>query len=155
MLTVPGISTGTSLNTRTIRLHVPHESMWGQWSSFRYEPLPLTAWTRIRIANQPQDFIPTNTKFHKLFLDLLQRIFVYDPKNRITAKEALKHQWFKESLVDDGTEALRIGEQLQRTTQRRWFGQPSAGHLYRVWSSFALIFRRCGALLNQEAGTSR
>lgn len=74
---------------------------------------------RVNIANQSQDFIPTNTKFHKLFLDLLQRIFVYDPKNRITAKEALKHQWFKESLVDDGTEALRIGEQLQRTTQRR------------------------------------
>ncbi|KAI2903538.1 hypothetical protein CBS76997_10470 [Aspergillus niger] len=73
----------------------------------------------VKAMKQLPDFIPTNTKFHKLFLDLLQRIFVYDPKNRITAKEALKHQWFKESLVDDGTEALRIGEQLQRTTQRR------------------------------------
>ena len=72
-----------------------------------------------QIADQAQEFIPTNTKFHKLFLNLLQQIFVYDPKNRITAKEALKHPWFKESLVDDGTEALRIGEQLQRTTQRR------------------------------------
>lgn len=61
-----------------------------------------------------KDFIPTNTPFNRQFLDLLQRIFVYDPKSRITAKEALKHPWFKESLIDDGTEALRIGMQLQR-----------------------------------------
>jgi dual-specificity kinase len=54
-----------------------------------------------------------------LFLDLLQRIFVYDPKNRISAKEALKHPWFKESLIDDGTEALRIGQQLQRNGGQR------------------------------------
>ncbi|PLB44583.1 protein kinase lkh1 [Aspergillus steynii IBT 23096] len=73
----------------------------------------------VRAMKQLNEFIPTNNKFHQLFLDLLQRIFVYDPKARITAKEALKHPWFKESLVDDGTEALRIGEQLQRTTQRR------------------------------------
>ena len=52
------------------------------------------------------------------FLDLLQRIFVYDPKNRITAKAALQHPWFKESLVDDGTEAYRIGQGLQRQAQR-------------------------------------
>jgi dual-specificity kinase len=44
-------------------------------------------------------------------LDLLRKIFVYDPKNRISAKEALKHPWFKESLVDDGTEAIRIREE--------------------------------------------
>lgn len=61
-----------------------------------------------------QDFIPTNTPFNRQFLDLLQRIFVYDPKNRITAKEALKHPWFKESLIDDGTEAYRIGMGLHR-----------------------------------------
>jgi dual-specificity kinase len=44
-------------------------------------------------------------------LDLLKRIFVYDPKERITAKEALKHPWFRETLVDDGTEAIRIRNQ--------------------------------------------
>ena len=56
--------------------------------------------------------IPTlntsNSPFNKQFLDLLRRIFVYDPSRRITAKEALKHSWFKESIVDDGTEAARI-----------------------------------------------
>jgi len=57
-------------------------------------------------------------------LDLLRKIFVYDPKNRITAKEALKHPWFRETLVDDGTEAIRIrGEReeefLQQTKRQR------------------------------------
>ncbi|PLB33762.1 putative protein kinase (Lkh1) [Aspergillus candidus] len=72
----------------------------------------------VRAMKQLTEFIPTNNQFHRQFLDLLQRIFVYDPKNRITAKEALKHAWFKESLVDDGTEALRIGEQLQRNQRQ-------------------------------------
>jgi dual-specificity kinase len=65
-----------------------------------------------------QEFIPTNTSFNRQFLDLLQKIFVYDPKNRITAKQALKHPWFKETIIDDGTEASRIGQQLQRGAQR-------------------------------------
>lgn len=65
-----------------------------------------------------EHFIPQGNKFHRLFLDLLKRIFVYDPKQRITAKEALKHPWFKESLIDDGTEALRIKEQLSRNFGR-------------------------------------
>ena len=46
-------------------------------------------------------------------LDLLRRIFVYDPKDRITAKEALKHPWFRETLIDDGTEAIRIRNQKE------------------------------------------
>ena len=57
-----------------------------------------------------KEFIPPTTNFNRQFLDLLQRIFVYDPKQRITAKEALKHPWFKESHVDDGTEAYRLGQ---------------------------------------------
>jgi dual-specificity kinase len=74
--------------------------------------LPLT------LTDHQQHFIPQGNKFHRLFLDLLKRIFVYDPKQRITAKEALKHPWFKESLIDDGTEALRIKEQLSRNFGR-------------------------------------
>jgi len=42
-------------------------------------------------------------------LDLLKKIFVYDPARRITAKEALQHPWFKEpAQPDDGTEAAKI-----------------------------------------------
>ncbi len=44
---------------------------------------------------------------------LLRRIFLYDPKARITAKEALKHPWFRETIMDDGAEAARI--RVERT----------------------------------------
>ncbi|PGH03176.1 CMGC/CLK protein kinase [Blastomyces parvus] len=67
----------------------------------------------VRAMKPLHDFIPATTPFNKHFLDLLRRIFVYDPKARITAKQALKHPWFKESIIDDGTEALRIGQQIR------------------------------------------
>jgi dual-specificity kinase len=63
-------------------------------------------------------------------LDLLRKIFVYDPKQRITAKQALKHPWFKESIIDDGTEALRIRDQREedaRLTEAR--ARADAQHL--------------------------
>lgn len=61
----------------------------------------------VRAMKQLHEFIPQNHAFNKQFLDLLQKIFVYDPKQRLTAKQALKHPWFKENIVDDGTEALK------------------------------------------------
>ncbi|EEP78086.1 serine/threonine-protein kinase AFC2 [Uncinocarpus reesii 1704] len=68
----------------------------------------------VKGMRQLQDFIPANTSFNKQFLDLLRRIFVYDPLARISAKDALKHPWFKESIIDDGTEAVRIGQMRDR-----------------------------------------
>jgi len=72
------------------------------------------------------DIIPAHNTFNRLFLDLLKRIFVYDPKKRITAKEALKHPWFREAYEDDGTEADKIRMERERqaaledrTQQRR------------------------------------
>jgi len=55
------------------------------------------------------DIIPASNTFLKNFLDLLKKIFVYDPAQRITAKQALNHPWFKEmAQPDDGTEAAKI-----------------------------------------------
>jgi dual-specificity kinase len=63
-----------------------------------------------------QEIIPDNNKFCSNFLDLLKKIFVYDPNDRITAKQALQHPWFKEAATpDDGTEAAKI--RLQRQLQ--------------------------------------
>ncbi|KAJ5912299.1 hypothetical protein N7504_001182 [Penicillium tannophilum] len=72
----------------------------------------------VRAMKELTDFIPTSTPFNRQFLDLLRLIFVYDPKQRITAKDALKHPWFKESIIDDGTEAYRIGMGLHRPSAR-------------------------------------
>ena len=41
---------------------------------------------------------------------------MYDPKQRITAKKALQHPWFKETIKDDGTEAFKI--KLQKDGDR-------------------------------------
>ncbi|KAK4188666.1 dual specificity protein kinase lkh1 [Podospora australis] len=61
------------------------------------------------------EIIPPNTKFLAQFLDLLKKIFVYDPNKRITAKQALQHPWFHEmAYPDDGTEAARIRVEKQR-----------------------------------------
>jgi dual-specificity kinase len=65
-----------------------------------------------------QETIPGHTDFNRQFLDLLRRIFVYDPKKRITAKEALQHPWFKESLMDDGTEAHKIRLEREKKARR-------------------------------------
>ncbi|KAL9601103.1 MAG: hypothetical protein Q9179_002972 [Wetmoreana sp. 5 TL-2023] len=62
----------------------------------------------VRAMKHLSDVIPSINVFNKQFLDLLKKIFVYDPTKRITAKQALRHPWFRESLIDDGTEAARI-----------------------------------------------
>ncbi|KAK8201655.1 kinase-like domain-containing protein [Phyllosticta capitalensis] len=62
----------------------------------------------IASSNMRQEIIPPHTDFNVQFLDLLKKIFVYDPSKRITAKQALNHPWFSQRIEDDGTEALKI-----------------------------------------------
>jgi dual-specificity kinase len=66
------------------------------------------------MTDNKKEIIPDNTPFCKNFLDLLKQIFVYDPAQRITAKQALQHPWFKsKAQADDGTEATKIRLQRQ------------------------------------------
>ncbi|CAM1505237.1 Fc.00g108740.m01.CDS01 [Cosmosporella sp. VM-42] len=63
----------------------------------------------VKAMKHLSDVIPASNNFLKNFLDLLKKIFVYDPAQRITAKQALNHPWFKEmAQPDDGTEAAKI-----------------------------------------------
>lgn len=64
-----------------------------------------------------EEIIPPTNNFNRQFLDLLRRIFVYDPKKRITAREAIKHPWFSELVEDDGTEAGRIKVERERIAE--------------------------------------
>jgi dual-specificity kinase len=63
--------------------------------------------------------IPPTNNFNRQFLDLLRKIFIYDPKKRITAREALQHPWFEELVDDDGTEAGRIKVERERNEELR------------------------------------
>ncbi|KAK2017689.1 kinase-like protein [Colletotrichum eremochloae] len=72
----------------------------------------------VKAMRRLEDIIPSNTTYFKNFLDLLRKIFVYDPQHRITAKQALQHPWFKEPATpDDGTEAAKI--RLERMRQEQ------------------------------------
>ncbi|EFQ27003.1 hypothetical protein CGRA01v4_08005 [Colletotrichum graminicola] len=72
----------------------------------------------VKAMRRLEDIIPSNTTYFKNFLDLLRKIFVYDPHHRITAKQALQHPWFKEPATpDDGTEAAKI--RLERMRQEQ------------------------------------
>jgi dual-specificity kinase len=67
-----------------------------------------------------KDIIPESNAFLKNFLDLLKKIFVYNPAERITAKAALQHPWFKEPAhPDDGTEAAKIRLERMREGEFR------------------------------------
>ncbi|KAF3075198.1 serine/threonine protein kinase, CMGC group [Trichoderma sp. SZMC 28012] len=69
----------------------------------------------VKAMKHLSDIIPSNSTFFKNFLDLLRKIFVYDPAHRITAKQALNHPWFKEmAQPDDGTEAAKIRFERRR-----------------------------------------
>ncbi|KAF1914644.1 kinase-like domain-containing protein [Ampelomyces quisqualis] len=72
----------------------------------------------VKAMKKLPETIPGHTDFNRQFLDLLKQIFVYDPKKRITAKEALQHPWFKESLMDDGTEAHKIRLEREKKARR-------------------------------------
>lgn len=78
---------------------------------------PLSTLTRV------QDIIPATNHFLRNFLDLLRKMFVYDPALRITAKQALLHPWFRDSVRDDGTEAARIALERTRTPRYSTRGQ--------------------------------
>ncbi|KAH8909566.1 kinase-like protein [Coniochaeta sp. PMI_546] len=70
------------------------------------------------------DIIPhEQNSFFRNFLDLLKKIFVYDPAARITALEALQHPWFKEvPEKDDGTAAAQIREEKRAASARSEHG---------------------------------
>ncbi|KAI9820066.1 MAG: dual specificity protein kinase kns1 [Phylliscum demangeonii] len=70
----------------------------------------------VKAMKRLTEIIPATTRFNKLFLDLLRRIFYYDPLDRLSAKEALQHDWFKETTVDDGSEAARL--RMERSRER-------------------------------------
>ncbi|OAA74484.1 protein kinase (Lkh1) [Akanthomyces lecanii RCEF 1005] len=79
----------------------------------------------VKAMKNLDDIIPKNTTFFKNFHDLLRKMFIYDPVQRITAREALNHPWFKEMAPpDDGTEAAKIRMEKRRMGQDAQSVQP-------------------------------
>lgn len=72
----------------------------------------------VRAMKTLEQTVPASNVFMRNFVDLLRKIFVYDPKKRITAEEALQHEWFQDmAYADDGTEAAKI--RLERMVKKQ------------------------------------
>ncbi|KAF4550680.1 Protein kinase domain-containing protein 16 [Elsinoe fawcettii] len=89
--------------------------------AYPQEDTPRSSRKFVKAMKKLHETIPSHNEFNKQFLDLLRRIFVYDPKKRITAKEALRHPWFTEHFEDDGTEAEKIRIQRERQAQQEMY----------------------------------
>jgi len=87
--------------------------------AYPFPDTPRQSRKYVRGMKRLEEIVPPTTTFNKAFLDLLRKIFVYDPKKRITAREALKHPWFNELVEDDGTEAARIKVERERVAEMR------------------------------------
>lgn len=77
-------------------LGTPNETIWPGisnlrfWKQFKfhnYQPKLRSKFPRVSFSGVPLSDIG---------FDLLSRLLTYDPRKRITAKEALKHPWFNE-----------------------------------------------------------
>ncbi|KAI0887118.1 kinase-like domain-containing protein [Annulohypoxylon maeteangense] len=109
-------STGNAASKYGSRAHHAHASTNPTHRYFKrlkldYPTAETTRASRRFVKNMKRlsDIIPASSPFLRSFLDLLQRIFVYDPAKRITARQALEHEWFREPAIpDDGTEAAKI-----------------------------------------------
>ncbi|KAK9453716.1 kinase-like domain-containing protein [Dipodascopsis uninucleata] len=59
----------------------------------------------VRAVKPLDQIIGYEDSFHREFLNLLKRIFVYEPSERITAREALEHPWFQQIYIDEGSDS--------------------------------------------------
>ncbi|KAK6353113.1 dual specificity protein kinase kns1 [Orbilia brochopaga] len=69
----------------------------------------------VKAMRRLEEMIPQTCNFYRQFLDLLKKIFVYDPAKRITARDALKHPWFNEVFRDEGITVAQM--RLDRTAE--------------------------------------
>ncbi|KAI3565784.1 kinase-like domain-containing protein [Fusarium oxysporum f. sp. albedinis] len=93
-------------------LKIEEEIAWITDAKFRgilsamQEPRKKVQWMKMKHLDQ---IIPGNNAFLKNFADLLKRIFVLNPNQRITAKQALQHPFLvEEAQPDDGLVAAKV-----------------------------------------------
>ncbi|CAM6115601.1 unnamed protein product [Calypogeia fissa] len=78
-------------------LGIPNEKVWPEFprlpgAKFKFVRQP---YNRLRELFPQTGFAGRHTLSERGF-DLLNRLLTFDPKKRITADEALKHEWFRE-----------------------------------------------------------
>lgn len=70
--------------------------------------------------------------------DLLGKLFKYHPDERLSASEALGHEWFKTEDVAEGAESTDLHSDVESMIQRRPF-DTSSGSEHHVTSAYEAI----------------
>lgn len=75
-------------------LTTPNETTWPTVSDLPDFKPSFPNWTNYCLENALNEKLMNRRTFDKTGLDLLQRMFIYDPAKRISAKVAIKHPYF-------------------------------------------------------------
>lgn len=84
---------------------------YGEWFSINWNLSPEKNWSLIKskLTNERRhhgmtagDLNKETFLFWYWFVDLCRKMFEFDPTKRITAREALEHQWFNLGILDEG-----------------------------------------------------
>ncbi|OZJ04008.1 hypothetical protein BZG36_03624 [Bifiguratus adelaidae] len=94
-----------------------------------------------------KDIIQPTSSHRKHFLDLLQRLLTYDPRERITAQEALKHPYFWERIEDDECNCASLGSKCQYLDTVRKRGPPK-GYIEALETRLASVLGLAERLLH-------
>lgn len=84
----PGSSEIDQLHKIFILLGTPNESSWPGWDKLLGCEANFPLWTAKNLIN-------LSSKLSRTSVDLLDRIFIYDPTKRLSAKNALIHPFFE------------------------------------------------------------
>lgn len=75
---------------------------YGSWLEICWDVSLEENWNLIASKNVDGDIDKNVFTFWYLFVDLCRKMFEFDPTKRITAKEAIKHEWFNIGILDEG-----------------------------------------------------
>ncbi|KAG5368661.1 Dual specificity protein kinase KNS1 [Yarrowia sp. C11] len=101
----PSAQVGNFFNARSGKLGYPNKDTTTSSRHYIRDTQCLTdlIHTSKRSATSICDGANPDWQFWDQFLDLVRKMLVFDPRERITAREALQHDWFKCVISDEGS----------------------------------------------------
>ncbi|SCV00671.1 LANO_0F08020g1_1 [Lachancea nothofagi CBS 11611] len=75
---------------------------YGEWLIINWDLSPEDNWALLESKFDEQVLDREVFLFWYWFLDLCKKMFEFDPTKRITAREAINHEWFNYGILDEG-----------------------------------------------------
>ncbi|SCU87641.1 LAMI_0D06898g1_1 [Lachancea mirantina] len=75
---------------------------YGEWLSINWDMSAEDNWVSIESRFSDKELDRETFLFWYWFLDLCKKMFEFDPTKRITAREAIEHEWFNFGILDEG-----------------------------------------------------